>query len=79
MAWRPSPATPSSTTYMARNDLLSAIGDALDALTTACGYNLRRSLDAIRRRCALVILVLTTGMAKFDTWSALTDDLRLMA
>lgn len=62
-----------------RNHLLGAVGDAINALAAACGNNLRQILDAIRRLCALVILMLTAGMAKCDTWSAYTDDLRSTA
>ena len=54
---------------MDRNHLLGPVGDAINALAAACGYNLRRILDAIRRLCALVILMLIARMAKFDTWS----------
>ncbi|MEZ5932187.1 MAG: hypothetical protein R3F54_09590 [Alphaproteobacteria bacterium] len=55
-----------------RNGPVAVIGDAINALAAACGYNLRRILYAIRRLCALVILMLTAGMAKSDTWSTPT-------
>ncbi len=64
---------------MDRNHLLGTIGDAINALAAACGYNLRRILDAIRRLCVLVILMLTAGMAKTDTWSVPTNELRSTA
>jgi len=64
---------------MERNHLLGTIGDAINALAAACGYNLRRILDAIRRLCALVILMLTTGMAKIDTWPVPSGDIRSTA
>ena len=64
---------------MDRNHLLGTIGDTVNALAAACGYNLRRILDAIRRLCVLVIMMLNAGMAKFDTWSTTTRDLRSTA
>lgn len=64
---------------MDRNHLLGNLGDAINALAAACGYNLRRIIDAIRCLCALVILMLTAGMAKIDTWSAPNQDLRSTA
>ena len=64
---------------MDRNHLLGTIGDAINALAAACGYNLRRILDAIRRLCALIIVVLTNGMAKVDTWPAQNRGLRSTA
>ena len=64
---------------MDRNHLLGAVGDAINALAAACAYNLRRILDAIRRLYALIILVLITGTAKIDTWTAPTSDLRSTA
>ena len=64
---------------MDRNHLLGTIGDASNALAAACGYNLRRILDAIRRLCTLIVLMLTAGMAKFNTWAAPTRNLRSTA
>jgi IS5 family transposase len=64
---------------MDRNYLLGVVGDAINALAATCGYNLRRILDAIRRLCALVILMFITGTAKFDTWTAPTSNLRSTA
>lgn len=64
---------------MDRNHLLGTIGDAINALAVACGYNLRRILDAILRLCMLDILMLTTDLAKFDTSSAVTRELRSIA
>ena len=54
---------------MARNHLLGHLGDAINALAAACGYNLRRILDALRRLCAQILLALTIDMAKLATWS----------
>jgi hypothetical protein len=51
----------------------------INALAAACGYNLRRILDAMRRLCALVILMLTAGMAKIDAWPTPTSSLRSTA
>ncbi len=64
---------------MDRNHLLGTIGDAINALAAACGYNLRRILDTIRRLCTLIVLMLTAGMAKIDTWSAPNRELRSTA
>ena len=43
---------------MERNHLLRSIGDAINALAAACGYNLRRIIDAIQRLCAFISLSL---------------------
>ena len=64
---------------MQRNYLLTHLGDAINALAAACGYNLRRILDAIRRLFALILRMITTGMAKIDTWPTPTSDLRSTA
>ncbi len=49
---------------MDRNYLLGHLGDAIKALAAACGYNLRRIIDA---------------MAKIDTCTAPTSNLRSTA
>jgi len=54
---------------MDRNHLLGHLGDAINALAAACGYNLRRILDALRRLCAQFLLALIIDMAKLATWS----------
>ena len=64
---------------MDRNHLLGNIGDAINALAAACGYNVRRILEAIRRLCGLIVLMITAGMATFDTWSAPNRRLRSTA
>jgi len=49
---------------MDRSYLLGHLGDAINALAAACGYNLRRIIDAIRRLCALILSRATNRMAK---------------
>lgn len=52
---------------MDRNFLLGAIGDAINALAAACGYNLRRILEALRLLHALILRALTLAPANSDT------------
>ena len=64
---------------MDRNYLLGNLGDAINALAAACGYNLRRIIDAIRCLCALILRMTIANMAKTDPWPAPNSDLRSMA
>jgi IS5 family transposase len=52
---------------MDRNFLLGTIGDAINALAAAAGYNLRRILEALRLLYALILLALTSTPANSDT------------
>lgn len=52
---------------MGRNFLLGTVGDAVNALAAACGYNLRRILEALRLLHALILAALTSATAKPDT------------
>lgn len=52
---------------MDRNFLLGTIGDAINALAAACGYNLRRILAALRLLHALILAAITGPSANPDT------------
>ena len=52
---------------MGRNFLLGTIGDAINALAAACGYNLRRILAALRHLRALILATLALVPAKPNT------------
>ena len=64
---------------MDRNHLLGHLGDAINALAAACGYNLRSILDALRRLCTQILFALTVDMAKLVTWSPHRYGLRSVA
>ncbi len=64
---------------MDRNHLLGHLGDAINALAAACGYNLRRILDALRRLCAQFLLALTVDLAKLATSHSLRSAIKSAA
>ena len=64
---------------MDRNYLIGTVGDAINALAAACGYNLRRIIDAIRRLCLLFLRVIIPGIAKNNTYGPSPQARRAMA
>ena len=52
---------------MGRNFLLGTVGDAINALAAACGYNLRRILEALRLLYALMLAAVRAASANPDT------------
>ena len=52
---------------MDRNFLLGSVGDAINALAAACGYNLRRILEALRLLRALILAAFIRATANSDT------------
>ena len=60
---------------MDRTFLLGTIGDTINALAAACGYNLRRILEALRLLHALMLAAVRTASANPDTSPVPSDPL----